>query len=547
MKRILSLILSLTLLLIAASACAEAGSLEKLSCPELGFSTLIPAGLSTKLDMDERSVTIFLWEEGSVPNIWIHPRDSKLNNPVSFMHEVYPDFMQEKYGENLMMVNKYEYYDIAGMKLNAVGFVYKDKNGNVIYQLNMVLLGEKNDVEFQARYIGSGEDEALAALETIIGNYRPDDGTSGSSQKSGFSGKSTGSGTPESSGKSTAAPQTTGSAGKHSFVVTDVRQDNMIVGRCVAPADYTVSSQASCCTRAQSFEYPWFLLIGAESPEGIAMLYCSPQSFYDNGSGTSQDGGYYSQFMMPTMHYMSASDYCDYFVTGMNPSASQIRLVEDNSFPELQAALNQAAENYKNAANQAARGTGITVARVDQTMSMRVYYVEPGSGAPYYFAVATSTLGVWNELYGVFGAVNSYTVWRTDYVYAMICPASLWEANRDVFNVFIANTSVTDQFRAANQRLSTDLQSILTGIDLSGGSDYSKKVMAQETAKGDDYNDEQFSDYMFDQNDYTLSDGTHVKVSTAYDYVWSGDNGNVYYSNDASAMPSGATRLYPNQ
>ena len=97
------------------------------------------------------------------------------------------------------------------------------------------------------------------------------------------------------------------------------------------------------------------------------------------------------------------------------------------------------------------------------------------------------------------------------------------------------------------RRLSTDLLSIMTGIDLSGGSDYSTKILAEETSKGNDYNEERFSDYMFDQNDYTLSDGSHVKVSTAYDYVWTGSDGNVYYSNSALDMPSGATQLYPNR
>ncbi len=97
------------------------------------------------------------------------------------------------------------------------------------------------------------------------------------------------------------------------------------------------------------------------------------------------------------------------------------------------------------------------------------------------------------------------------------------------------------------RRLSTDLLSIMTGIDLSGGSDYSTKILAEETSKGNDYNEERFSDYMFDQNDYTLSDGSHVKVSTAYDYVWTGSDGNVYYSNSALDMPSGADRLYPSR
>ena len=79
------------------------------------------------------------------------------------------------------------------------------------------------------------------------------------------------------------------------------------------------------------------------------------------------------------------------------------------------------------------------------------------------------------------------------------------------------------------------------------GDDYSDRVMKEETAKGDDYDDERFTDYLFDQNDYTLSDGSHVKVSTAYDYVYEGDNGVVYYSDSAFAQPGGSTQLYPNR
>ena len=71
--------------------------------------------------------------------------------------------------------------------------------------------------------------------------------------------------------------------------------------------------------------------------------------------------------------------------------------------------------------------------------------------------------------------------------------------------------------------------------------------MQEETAKGDDYSEERFSDYIFDQNDYTLSDGSHVKVPTNYEYVWEGDNGMVYYSDSAFAQPGGSTQLTPNR
>ena len=539
MKHILCLTLSLVLLAVC-SARAESGGRDTLTCPELGFSAQIPAGLSANLNMEDQSVMVYLEEPGSAPNIWIHPREGKLNDPVSFMHEKYPDYMQEKYGDNLVMINRYEYYEIAGMKLNAVGFIYRDSNGNAVNQLNLVLPLETEDVEFRARYAPDGEDFALYTLEALIANYQPDPDYYSNPR-------------PQAQQFQDQEPQpqqqpASGSAGAaQSFTVHDIRLDNMIIGRCTVPSNYTVQSQTSCCTRSQSIEFPWFLLVGAESPDGIGLVYCSPQTYFDNGSGTSQDGSYVSQYMMPALHYMNASEYCDFFVAGMNQYASGIWLVEENSFPELQSLLRQSADAYKNDLNRVSAGSGISVSQVERAMAMRVYYIESAGQDPYYFAVAVSTLGVWNELTGAFGTWNAYTVWNVPYIYAMICPASIWEANRDVFTVFSGNTSVTDQFLSANQRLSTDLLSIMTGIDLSGGSDYSKKILAEETSKGNDYNEERFSDYMFDQNDYTLSDGSHVKVSTAYDYVWTGSDGNVYYSNSALDMPSGATQLYPNR
>ena len=74
---------------------------------------------------------------------------------------------------------------------------------------------------------------------------------------------------------------------------------------------------------------------------------------------------------------------------------------------------------------------------------------------------------------------------------------------------------------------------------------YSEQVMREETASGDDYNDERFTEYLFDQDDYTLSDGTHVKVPTSCPYVYEGDNGNVYASRSALDQPGGSTQLYP--
>ena len=140
-----------------------------------------------------------------------------------------------------------------------------------------------------------------------------------------------------------------------------------------------------------------------------------------------------------------------------------------------------------------------------------------------------------------------YILWDAPYVYSMLCPVDQWDQASAMFAVFTENTSVSDQFLLANQRLSTEIWSSLTGIDLVGGKEIGERIMREETSAGDDYDEERFTDYIFDANDYTLSDGSHVKVSTAYDHVYEGDNGVVYYSDSAFAQPGGSTELTPNR
>ena len=58
---------------------------------------------------------------------------------------------------------------------------------------------------------------------------------------------------------------------------------------------------------------------------------------------------------------------------------------------------------------------------------------------------------------------------------------------------------------------------------------------------------DRFSDYIFDRNEYTTSEGYSVSISTGYDYVWEGSGGTVWYSDSALDVPSGATLLTPSR
>ena len=527
MKRLFCLMLTLIMLCVAGAACAEAETTDILSSPEAGLSTKIPAGKTWITD--DGGVTVWLGDEGYVPNLWLYVREKKLNDPVKYLHETFTEYMKKEYGDKLAGINKFEYYEIAGKKLYGIEFAYRGSNDTVIYQLNLVEVRDTADFEYQARYTNSTRDMVLDALETAITYCQAD---------------------PEYyTGKTETPAEKTSTVG--SFKVTTIKQDDMIVGRCVAPENFTVTSQAFCCTEAQSAGNPWLLAVSAISPEGIGMTYTSARNYYtEPGADPSLDGKFHMKFLTPILHYMNAAEYCDYWAKLMNESAAKIELVKENNYPELQEQLNQISEAYKELNNRMTAGSGLTISKVENTMAARCYYMESDKGLPYYFVVATATRGVWNETHldgPIVDIDGSYILWDSPCVYTMLCPPDLMDSAGDILTTFMENTSVSDQFMVANQRVSTEILSMMTGIDLVGLENYSRSFMREETSKGDDYSDERFSDYIFDQNDYTLSDGSHVKVSTEYDYVWEGDNGTVYYSNSAFAQPGGSTQLTPNR
>ena len=131
-----------------------------------------------------------------------------------------------------------------------------------------------------------------------------------------------------------------------------------------------------------------------------------------------------------------------------------------------------------------------------------------------------------------------------------------YRQNHDtIFQMFIDNTNVNDQFIDANDAIATEIMTTVINnwnMQCAASSAYAQAMTAMTFASvesamsADNYSSDRFSDYIFDQNDYTLSDGSSVQISTAYDYVYEGSNGVVYYSNSAFDQPGGSTQLYPN-
>lgn len=339
-------------------------------------------------------------------------------------------------------------------------------------------------------------------------------------------------------------------ADAHSFMVTEIKYGGMAVGRCTAPAGWELSAKVSY---GASIEEPWTLQLTANEPQGPIMTYTSPQCFIqilrmDSGE-QHQEGVYSPQFHVTMLTYRDAPAYCDYMAGRMAPAGTNLTRVDDNQFPGAQALLQRKEQALYAKANALRGASSVGVDWVDCTVCLRRYRADI-AGLPSYICVMAGVEAVQStaRLWGPLAVeVSSLISWKPIFCYTIVCPVDRWDTYGPIYMQFVENSGVSDQFLAANERLSTELLNIISGgIDLSGGAAYSEGVLRGEAGSGEDYTD-RYSDYLFDQNDYTLSDGSHVKVSTAYDYVYEGDNYTVYYSDSALYQPGGAAQLTPNR
>ena len=86
---------------------------------------------------------------------------------------------------------------------------------------------------------------------------------------------------------------------------------------------------------------------------------------------------------------------------------------------------------------------------------------------------------------------------------------------------------------------------MLANRSLSGAESACRSVVSDLTDSSID-NTERFCDYILSQNDYTLPDGSSVKVPLEYDYVYGDANGNLYATTRPSDAPAGMDALKRN-
>ncbi len=340
------------------------------------------------------------------------------------------------------------------------------------------------------------------------------------------------------------------------FTVQNVKYDTATLAKAAVVDGYTLYSAVNCCDETTCLGYP-VRVTAMETKGDVMMMYYSGENYIERISHsmfTQQEGTLDQEFAIFMKSYMPAYNYCWDRATqilnamGVDAQLSGTNLDDMTSFDQAIAAREKYI--YDNIV-PGMQAYGMNVEWVEATAAERVFSFTV-SGQKYYIAVMA-------EVFGYQYSTSLYntrsTIWEAPYYFAMICPEAMYqEVHDNDFRIFRENTGTNDEFIALNEKLTEKIKDeVIANWNMvcAASMAYMETMtaltfsMVEGTLGGSYSNADRFSDYIFDQNDYTTLDGDHVKVSTSYDYVYQSGS-SVYFTNDALSIPAGATMLDPN-
>ena len=339
--------------------------------------------------------------------------------------------------------------------------------------------------------------------------------------------------------------------------MTPITWDGVGLGKVAVPEGYTLNTLINCCDENTCLGAPLRVTVAAESDEAWLFFYASEtyiervKSNYFKQKNGELDG----QTMVFMQEYMNAETYTSVRAAAMVQAlgATEYSFYRKEDMSHYDALLKEHRQYYENLIVPGLKQYGIGVDWVEMTAAQNAFTFDIG-GMTYCVCVMAEVRGYQMNL-GSVGDVE--IIWDVPCYYAMVCPLSEYDrVHSTVFPVFAENTAVSDKFIELQDQLTEQIRDDTIAkwnMAVAASNAYAAAMNALTTASVESYLNsssyssvDRFSDYIFDQNDYTTSDGYNVKISTGYDYVWDGGNGTVYYSSSSFDMPYGATQLYPN-
>ena len=149
-----------------------AADLDVISCPELGFSTLVDPAFVWRYQ-EGGGVTIYTDHEDSIPYVIITQSRDLIMEPFEFIREQLTPSVKKQYGDKLLSVEEIEAYSVGGKTLPAGLYTYRLQD-YTIEMLRIIDSTGKHTVGYTAKYVRGRGDATLAALDTAVSGFQPD-------------------------------------------------------------------------------------------------------------------------------------------------------------------------------------------------------------------------------------------------------------------------------------------------------------------------------------------------------------------------------------
>ena len=331
---------------------------------------------------------------------------------------------------------------------------------------------------------------------------------------------------------------------------------NMVVGRMTAPDDWQVSEQVQWSSYGN---YPGMTQLSAVSPDGLrSFQLISTMSYFQTDSIFSSLGENETDPTTYRIHrqYRTAEQFVELFISNLGCTGAQ-KLgscsIDSQSLGALQSVAEQHAyqTGYSLVQSLANLGMSANLVGYESTVVDNRYAVTTQSGKTEYIEVFTL---VWAYQTSWVVQNSSITVneiyWCVPFMYISTAESEQALASmQNEFLTFVSNSQISPEFYYLVEQYRAYIENLLAQ-QLTNQIQAATEIQSQlmnDYSSSSDTNDrvtDMWSDYIYDRDDYTTSDGSTVKVPTYYDHVYETDSGDIYVTNDSLNVPTDWQELY---
>ncbi len=331
---------------------------------------------------------------------------------------------------------------------------------------------------------------------------------------------------------------------------------NMVVGQMTAPDDWQVSEQVQWSSYGN---YPGMTQLSAVSPDGLrSFQLISTMSYYQTDSIFNSLGENETDPTTYRIHrqYRTAEQFVEMMLSGIGCTGAQ-KLSSSSIDSQSLSALKSTAEQhayqtgYSLVQSLANLGMSANLVGYESTVVDNRYAVTTQSGQTEYIEVLTL---VWAYQTSWVVQNSSITVneiyWCVPFMYISTAESEQALAStQNEFLTFVSNSQISPEFyylvRQYRSYIENQLAQQLTN-QIQAATEIQSQLMDGYSSSSDtnDRVTDMWSDYIYDRDDYTTSDGSTVKVPTYYDHVYETDSGDIYVTNDSLNVPTDWQELY---